>query len=206
MDDFSIAGFEEPEEIRIQRLRQNLNSASQSAANINAQAVQASIEIGKEKTQYFEKIALGCGATVALMVSFVGAHAGILQPRWLLRSALIALVFGMVCGFLRNWLFQWYINSMWLKRALEAKCQRESARKELIETGTAFAQEDGKPIDVAHFVSDFTENEKQVKKKLATLGKMESRFFEGTRIIEILSLALACLGMAFLVALAWRNF
>jgi hypothetical protein len=65
-------------------------------------AVQVSVDISKEKTQYFEKIALASAGTIALVVSFVGSHAGRLQPPWLLRSALIVLVLAMITAMYRN--------------------------------------------------------------------------------------------------------
>ena len=70
-----------PLQMEQKRLMALSESAAQHAAEANQRAVQVSVDIGKEKTQYFEKIALACAGTIALVVSFVGSHAGRLQPR-----------------------------------------------------------------------------------------------------------------------------
>ena len=67
------------------RLAALFDSASKHATAANQRAVQVSVDIGKERAQYFEKIALASGGTIALVVSFVGSHAGRLQPPWYLR-------------------------------------------------------------------------------------------------------------------------
>jgi hypothetical protein len=51
----------------------NLNEALKTAN-------QTQIDIAKERTQFFEKLAIGSGATIAAMVSFFGAHSQRLQP------------------------------------------------------------------------------------------------------------------------------
>ena len=86
-----------------ERLKKLLESAYTNATDVGNQAAQAHADIAKEKTQYFEKIALGSGATIAAVVSFVGVHAGRLKPPFLLRSALVTLVAAMVSSMYRNW-------------------------------------------------------------------------------------------------------
>lgn len=71
-----------PPKAQQEMLIRELESARKHAKNMNERAVQGSLDIGKEKTQFFEKIALASGGTIALVVSFVGAHAGRLQPPW----------------------------------------------------------------------------------------------------------------------------
>ncbi len=58
------------------RLRALFESAANHATEANRRANQASIHIAKGKTQYFEKIALASAGTIALVVSFIGSHAG----------------------------------------------------------------------------------------------------------------------------------
>ncbi len=193
-------------ELEQQRLNDNLRGASAHATKINDLAVQSSIDIGKEKTQYFEKLTLGCGGTVALMVSYVGAHAGKLQPPFLLRSALITLVLAMMCGFYRNWRFPWYTFAVWAHRDWIAKRDRELARKAIISTGLATSNEDGKLIDPQTWLEDFSETEKMIAKNIETAKKEEKTAFDWTRRSEYAMLWLAALGMIQLVVLAWVNF
>jgi hypothetical protein len=198
--------FVEHPEIERQRLEGIFKAAVAHAKKINDLAVQASIDIGKEKTQYFEKLTYGCGGTVALMVSFVGAHAGRLHPPFLLRSALITLVLAMACGFYRNWRFPWYTFALWAYRDLIAKRDRELAKKTIIATGRATDIDDGKPIDAKAWLADFARTETKVAENLAIAKKEEESAFDWTRRSEYTMLTLATLGMIQLVILAWLNF
>jgi hypothetical protein len=58
-------------QIEQKALLAQLESAREHARNMNQRAVQVSMDVGKEKTQYFEKLSLGAGGTIALVVSFV---------------------------------------------------------------------------------------------------------------------------------------
>jgi hypothetical protein len=206
MIDPTISGSQEPLAVRQNRLREAFAHAADHAANVNKQAVQSSMDVGKEKTQYFEKVSLGCGATVALIVSFVGAHAGRLQPRWLLRSALVTLVLAMMFGFFRNWLFPWYVFAVWGHQDFNAKLDREHAKRDLVLIGFAVSIEDGQPIDPDAWLRDFEKDETAFKARIAELKDLEDRSFNWTKRIEYVTLILASVGMALLVALAWLNF
>jgi hypothetical protein len=198
--------FVEHPEIQRQRLEGIYQGASTHAAKLNDQAVQVSVEIGREKTQYFEKLTYGCGGAVTLIVSFVGAHAGRLRPPYLLRSALITLVLAMMCGFYRNWKFPWYVLGAWAARDSFAKLERERARKDIICTGRATASEDGKPIDPQKWLVDFGLLEAKLTDQIKIAKKQEESAFNWTRRAEYTMLCLAGLGMVQLVVLAWLNF
>jgi len=206
MTDPDTSDYQEPLIVRQNRLRDAFAHAADHAANMNKQAVQSSIEVGKERTQYFEKVSLGCGATVALIVSFVGAHAGRLQPRWLLRSALVSLVSAMIFGLLRNWIFPWYTYAAMGHQDFDAKLAREYAKKKLISIGFAVSIEDGQQIDPDAWLRNFEKDESFSKERIAYLIALRDRSFNWTARIEYLTLILACVGMGLLVALAWLNF
>jgi hypothetical protein len=198
--------YQEPLAIRVPRLQQTFNDAVRSSADINKQAVQSSLDVAKEKTQYLEKVSIGCGATVALIVTFLGAHAGHLRPEWLLRSALVVLVLAMMFGFLRNWIFPWYTFGAWGVQDYKAKLNKEDARRALISTGTALDADDGQPIDVDSWLHDFEKTESDLKSTIDRFQKMEKLAFDWARRTEYITLGLASGGMALLVALAWINF
>jgi hypothetical protein len=198
--------YQEPPAVRHTRMKKTFYNAAKHSTRINKRAVQSSIDIGKEKTQYFEKVSLGCGGTVALIVSFLGAHAGRLQPRWLLRSALVTLVLAMMLGFFRNWLFPWYAFGVWQVQDLDAQVKRERARRDLIAAELTFAAEDGQPIDPQTWIADFQYREVVYDAKIEELKKARDRWFNWTKYTEQLTLVLASLGIVLLVALAWWNF
>jgi hypothetical protein len=198
--------YQESTATRVSRCRQVLNNAILTSTEIDKHAVHATLDIAKEKTQYLEKLSLGCGATVALIVSFVGAHAGHLQPEWLLRLVLVVLVFAMMFGFLRNWIFPWYSYGTCERQVWAAKLKTEYARKDLISTGTALFLADGNLIDVETWLRDFDKTESTIKSAIDRFKKMEERGFDWANRAEYLTLGLASIGMVLLVALAWNNF
>ncbi len=163
-----------PLQIEQKRLMALFESAAKYAAKANQRAVQVSVEIGKEKTQYFEKIALACAGTIALVVSFVGSHAGRLQPGWLLRSALIALVLAMIAAIYRNWKFPFYLLAHHARQNFVAKQEKERYRRDYILVVPSFALEDGKPIEVQKFLAQFAEDEKLLDKRIAECKKQET--------------------------------
>jgi hypothetical protein len=155
-----------PTPIEQQRLVSRLESAGKHATDMNQRCVQISAGIAQEKTQYFEKIALAAGGTIALVVSFVGSHAGRLQPPWLLRSALIVLVLAMIAAMYRNWEYPFYMLAVYARQDYDAKRERERCRRDYIVAFPAVAMEDGKLINVQEFLSNFAEDDKFFLTKL----------------------------------------
>ena len=189
-----------------QRLQTLFDSACKRAAAMNKRAVQISVDLGKEKTQYFEKIALACAGTIALVVSFVGSHVGHLQPAWLLRCALVTLVLAMMTAMYRNWKFPFYVLACYARQDLKAKQDRERARRDYIVSIPALALEDGKPIDVEKWLLKFLTEDKLLADKVAEFNTREDSDFTVTKRAEYVTLFLTIAGMIMLVALAWKNF
>lgn len=173
-----------------QRLERLLDHASKHASNMNKLAVQASVDIGKEKTQYFEKIALACAGTIALVVSFVGSHAAHLQPAWPLRCALITLVAAMIAAMYRNWTFSFYAFASFARQDLAAKQNRERARRDYVVAIPAVAMEDGKPIDVKQWLPQFEKGDKLYGERIAERERQEDSSFVVTKHAEYVALVL----------------
>jgi hypothetical protein len=189
---FLIAGFE---------------TARKHAADMNERAVQVSLDIGKEKTQFFEKIALASGGTIALVVSFVGSHVGRLQPPWLLRSALVALVLSMVGAMYRNWRFQFYFLAVYARQYMEAKQQKMYRQRDYVIAFPALAlNDDGTPVNLTVFHQQIVEDEKTFKTKIKECQDQEDSSFTIVKYFEYVTLTLIVAGMGMLVGLAWRNF
>jgi len=189
-----------------ERLKTRLESAAKHATDMNLRAVQVSIEIGKEKTQYFEKLALAAGGTIALVVSFVGAHSGRLQPTWLLRSALITLVLAMIAAVYRNWKFPFYMLAVHSRQQYVAQLERERCRRDYIVAFPAVAMESGKMIDAQAYLKDFAEDERTLNNNISDTGKQETSAFKIVKIVDGVALFLMVTGMALLIALARKNF
>ena len=145
---------------------------------MNQRAVQVSLDIGKEKTQFFEKIALASGGTIALVVSFVGAHAGRLQPPWLLRSALIALVLSMVGAVYRNWRFPFYLIAVYGRQYLDAEKEAMYRERDYVHATNALpVDETGKSWGPDEFNKRLSEDEKTFDKKIKECKKQEDRSY-----------------------------
>ena len=152
--------------VETERLKKLLESADTSATEIINQAAQAQTDIAKEKTQYFEKIALGSGATIAAVVSFIGSHSGRLKPPYLLRSALVTLIATMVGSMYRNWRYPYYINGVWLVNEYQATRRREQRRADFFEAVPVNSMQTGMPIDGAKWAADHEKTDRILEKKI----------------------------------------
>jgi hypothetical protein len=74
---------------------------SEKASQFNAYQTDAA----SERTSFYDKIAIGAGAAIAAMVSFLGAKPHTLEPRWMLRASLVTLGLTMFTALLRNFLY-----------------------------------------------------------------------------------------------------
>ena len=190
------------------RLQALFDSAEKHAMVVNQRAVEGSLDIGKEKTQYFEKIALACGGAIALVVSFVGSHAGKLQPGWLLRAALAALLLAMIAAMYRNWKFPFYMLDSYLLEQSMADQKTERRRADVLEAfGASFINvNDGKPVDVPRSLNKLREADAMLKENIATLDKRRASALSLVKKAEIATLVLIVGAMVLLLALAWINF
>jgi hypothetical protein len=175
-----------------------LENAIQRASRVHAQAVEASVDVGKEKIQFFEKVGLGSGATIAVVVSFIGAHPGRLHPPWLLRSALVVLVLSMLLSFFRNWRFQFYIITTWRRQDAEAKFRTWERTGELIKVSPSSV------LDASE--DDVEEKTHSLSEAIGKLTHYEERVFREVQYVEGFALGFAALGLSLLVPLAWFNF
>ena len=189
-----------------QRLQIVLEAAGKDAREARAQIQEKQADLAKERTQYFEKIALGSAGTIAAMVSFVGAHSGRLRPPWLLRSALVTLVIAMVAAMIRNLIYPRYVEAVYFVADHEAQLRSEQARADFFASVPARDIHTGGPVDARGFLANhmkvvpaFTELISQTKEK-------ETRYFRCSRLLEQVSLSAVGVGITLLVALAWFNF
>jgi hypothetical protein len=158
-------------------LTSRLDTATKHATDMGERAVQVSVDISKEKTQYFEKIALASAGTIALVVSFVGSHAGRLQPPWLLRSALIVLVLAMITAMYRNLKYPYYLMACYSKQNYSAMRHREQCRLELLLKFPDQSLKHGKPIDVQETKEQFGKVDKGFEDEIAKFQEQETSVF-----------------------------
>jgi len=189
------------------RLEHLVNAATREASAAERQQHERQLELARDRTQYFEKIALGSGATIAAVVSFIGAHKDRLQPPWLFRAALVALVVAMFAAMYRNFRYPYYLMNVWQGFKLSKWEARERSKRNYFAAVPAHSLQDGKPIDGAEWARDFDSRiEPALKAKISEFARGEKATYRETQIAEALSLVAAVVGISFLVLLAWKNF
>lgn len=188
------------------RLETLLDRAQKHATFVGEESWKRTLSIATELTQYYEKIALGSGATIAAMVSFIGTHSGKLNPPYLLRSSLVTLVMAMVAAMYRNWRYPKYVQVNYQVQQYKALLDRDKCKRDLFVAVPAIALQDGKPIDTVQFATQFSETETHMQKTINNFKKMERRIQKEVSVVGNGSLILALTGVGQLIALAWYNF
>jgi hypothetical protein len=176
------------------------------AAEANLRAAEATSELAKERTQYFEKITLAAGTSIALVVSFVGAHAGRLQPPWLLRAALTALFLTMGVAMLRSLRYHTYVHSVHTRQYAVAALERDRSKRDLIEQHPMLDGSTGKLVDVPSYLAKFQKHEEAIEQEISGWQKTENSAFNHMRWLERGAVTLICVGMGMLIVLASLNF
>ena len=174
--------------------------------SLNLQLSEKQAEINRERTQYFEKIALGCGATIALVVSFVGAKNGRLQPPWLLRSSLVVLALAMVSAMYRNWRYPFYVLAVIYKHLDKAMLKEVECKRNVMVTTNALSLQTGEPIDVARVERNTEEAKSILARKIEEFDSQERGVWKEIKFFESTALVLTILGLSLLIWLAWVNF
>ena len=180
--------------------------ARRSVVSLEKQAAEKRVEISKERIQYFEKIAFGCGGTIALVVSFVGAHAQRLQPEWLLRSSLVVLALAMLGAMYRNWRYPYYVLAAFHKTLDKAMLEEAECNRNATLSTDAFSLQTGRPFDSTEVERKFQENKSVLTQKINEFEAREDKVWNELKFVEPTTLILTTLGLSLLIALAWLNF
>ncbi len=188
------------------RLETLVNQSANHADKVEDELWKTSIRIAQERSAFFEKVALGCGATIAAVVSFLGAHAGKLTPPYLLRASLVTLVLSVLAAMYRNWRYPNYVLANYQTQRYEALLKRERCRRDLFSAVPSVSIQDGKPINAASFAQYVEELEGSFTKSIANFKRREGRINREVAWVGNLSLLLAVAGICQLIALAWINF
>ncbi len=187
-------------------LHERWKHADEFVSKMNQRAIEAALDVAKEKTQYLEKIALAAGGTIALVVSFVGAHAGRLQPPWLLRSALVTLVLTMIAAGYRNWRYPFYVIHTHARQELAARLNREQAKCALMRVAVDVYSVERGPKDVPQYLAESAAAQEKNRKQIALLQHKANCALWQVEVVERIALLLMVASMGMLIALAWRNF
>jgi len=188
------------------RLEMLVNQAANHSDKVEDELWKTSIRIANETSAFFEKVALGCGATVAAVVSFLGTHSGRLTPPYLLRASLVTLVLSILAAMYRNWRYPNYVLVNYQSQQYEALLKRERCRRDLFSAVPSVSLQDGQPINAATFAQYVEKLEGSFTESIANFKRREDRINKEVTWIGNLSLLFAVAGICQLIALAWINF
>jgi hypothetical protein len=191
----------------LQRLRMLAEAADKQLRKSEADIEQSQIDSSQGRVEYFEKITIGAGATIAALVSFLGSHSATLHPKWILRSSLICLGLTMLTALYRNFRYPNYV--MQIRKISWIRCsryQQRCRRDYLSEDTTAVSIQTGESIDTAKTLKELDESDVDVGQLLEENEKMGERLRKQWKYAENLCLTLAFLSMAFLIWLGLSNF
>jgi len=189
-----------------QILRARWDAAIKSANTVTDQALKVRLDVAKDRVVYFEKIAVGAGAAVTLLVTFVGSHSSTFRPRWLFRSALESLVLAMITAMFRNLRYPHYLISVHEREAVKAIRGREETRLDYVVAVRPSDMRTGEVVDAAKMKKDFGDVFKALDEKIEAFDKHQKSTWRYVRCGEVSTLVLVMAGMIALVALAWLNF
>ncbi len=188
------------------RLR-HLQLADQSLNEAIKSLNQTQLDGAKERTQYFEKLAIGAGAAIAAIVSFLGAHAGRLQPAWILRCSLIALVVALIFALYRNLRYPTYVlavrNRLWIEAS---RCQQQRKNDVFQVDRSVVSWQSGEPIDLQEWTAEFRKSDAGLETLVEDQLKRENRLLKEFKCAEYVCLSSITIAMLSLVWLALRNF
>jgi hypothetical protein len=182
------------------RLQIRHERAQWKANEADAAAEQAQVDIAKERAQFFEKLAIGSGAAITALVSFLGSHSEKLRPPWILRTSLVALVVTILAALFRSLTYQKYFPSTADIRRSKSRIEEQQLKRERILQGGGDKPTDDKTAD--RLAGLIKETQEAIPKK-----ECEKRWlFRGLKTAEIICLLAVAVAMVSLVWLALVNF
>jgi hypothetical protein len=182
------------------RLQIRHERAQWQANEADAAAEQAQVDIARERTQFFEKVAIGSGAAITALVSFLGAHPKSLRPPWVLRTSLISLVVAILAALCRSLTYQKYFPSTADIRRSKLRIEEQQLKRERILHSGGDQPTDDKTADRLAGLIKGTQD--ALPKK-----ECEKRWlFRELKAAEIVCLLAVAVAMVSLVWLALVNF
>jgi hypothetical protein len=179
------------------RLQIRHERAQEQANKADAAAEQAKVDIAKERTQFFEKLAIGSGAAITALVSFLGAHSEKLRPPWILRTSLVSLVVAILAALCRSLTYQKYFPSAADIRRSKSRIEEQELKRERNLQGGG-----EQPADVNRLAGLIKETQEALPKK-----ESKKRWLSrGLTFAEYVCISAVLVAMGCLVWLAVVNF
>jgi len=196
-----------PDPIEVQRVAHLLESASKARSTAANAFNDEQVASAASRKEYFEKLALGSGAAIAAIVSFVGTHSGRLQPPWLLRCSLVSLVIALIAAMFRNFRYPYYMLAVRKKSWMEATLEEQKRKTEyLLANPTAVDIDTGKRIDGAQWAQEVEESNSKMQGAIDEVDRAANRYLWQWHSAEYVCVIAIVIAMISLVWIAIRNF
>lgn len=193
--------------VEVQRLSLLLDGADKQLRKVEADKDQYQIDAAKDRVDFYDKLTIGSGATIAALISFLGAHAAKLQPTWILRAALISLVLTMIASLFRNYRYPNYVLQIHKISWIRCSRYQQQCRLSFFKADpTAISIQTGQPINLSETVNEFGKSDKELEAILKESEALGEHLRKQWTYAQVLCIAFATLAMVFLVWLAIANF
>jgi hypothetical protein len=196
------------ERARLQQLYKAAGSTLSETADRSNQVLSDSAKATKE---FFEKIALGAGASIAAIVSFLGAQNVHLHPRWLLRSALVSLFVTAFFAMYRLLRMPYYHLAASNRQYFEAKKQHEEQKWSSYEYDSRSGVQitdvhTGHPFDLAAAKATMSHNVETLDDVIKQQKRREGWLWFEVKWAGRMSIISGGAALLSLTTLAWVNF
>jgi hypothetical protein len=182
------------------RLQIRHERAQERANKADADFDQAQADNAKERTQFFEKLAIGSGAAITALVSFLGAHPRCLRPPWILRTSLVALGVAIFFALCRSLMYLEYFPLPADIRRSKSRTEEQQLKRERTLQGGGEQPYDVKTADrLARLI-------RETQKALPKKERKKWWLYGGLKAAEYICIAAVCVAMFCLVWLALANF
>jgi hypothetical protein len=192
--------------VEFERLKLLHDQAHRTLVAAQKQTTEQQLSISKDTTGHFEKLAAFCGATIVLVVSFLGGHRdGQMHWHILIPVSIWILTGGIIAATARNIIYQHWAHRVYERGSLQALRDEQEARAAcMAATPNAVSMQTGAQLnqaDVARINESTAETDDVLKKWKAKEKTMLNCWICSGHLAQ----ALALIGIICLAALATKN-
>jgi hypothetical protein len=169
---------------------------------------QVQADAAKDRTQYFEKLTIGCGAAIAAIVSFLGATSDKhpLHPKWMFPTTVAVLSFAMFAALYRNYRYQNYLINVFKKAYLQSGRIEQQCKNDLYQTAYTYDWHAAKQINIDEWNEEFRTSDPDLEKAIQKLEKEEKLHLKEIAVAGNTCLVSIFVAMVALVVIAFKNF
>lgn len=180
--------------------------AQEAAVAADEARVKGELDASKDTQSHFDKLAVLCGGTIALVVPFLSAHGTHLQFHLLARLALVCFGVSLLSSIGRNYFNLRYSYFVYQRISLNAKKEEQEARLlHLSVAANPVSFQTGQPIN-KEWAKEVEESSKEVAALLSKWKKQEGSLLTYWVWLGRIAHASFVAGMLALVTVAVINF